>query len=820
MRKILALFFVLIMLTSLTLTSYASVDGQDSSSYLHSDASELLRDPGDEFTDEGLWYIEPVYSAGGYVFRSYWTDEVLYWNGSTMTLTSPMETTNANYSKGVWSLCLVDDYEWMTGVSALVDAWVDVGGTTTIDLIATPSNAPWKSSEDFVWSSLDTSIASVNSKTGVVTGVDDGTAQIRIMHKITGVMTTMYITVGQAIPNGTYFIKNMYSQKYVDLEGPSTSEGAYIQQWTAHEGNQAKWIFDYVDNGYYTIQSVYSSKYVAVSGGSTASGVAIIQTATISDAAKWKILKTYSGNYKLIPKSAESEGRVLSLPSASTSDGLNLRQKVYAKDFVYVDEWTLLRPRDKAIIIVPGIACSLLQNENGDNVWIDLFNISQIACDENGVPENNLYVYNPNNYGAQDNYQALYDTLSSTYGDEYDVIFFAYDWRFSCAVAAEALGELVSYYESSILVAHSMGGLVASSCLDLSSRIREKVDKLITVGTPFTGAPEAIYVIETGRLIWYTEALLHLKAYVKNIPAVYELLPTDRYFERYAYYISADNVVMSNFDSSWNYVKTLSWACKADGSVKPMFDQANSFHNSLMNNGVHVVEGTDVDIYKIVGIGQDTIGTIFHDADGNIDHMTNTEGDGTVPLYSAMNNSAQITGQIYSFSADHVELIKNADCIQKIKDIIDNVASTTSGSINDATISTLSNSLEDINITVVTKRIESLKITNDDGFELYVEGEKVYYTDLTGVKHCVGTAWDLGNNSCQYILDNGHYIITDVKCLNENSTIRIDYAAKGLSDGMVCYENIGEKDTIRISAKSDTGALTQEYVAIQRTTAE
>ncbi len=96
----------------------------------------------------------------------------------------------------------------------------------------------------------------------------------------------------------------------------------------------------------------------------------------------------------------------------------------------------------KAIIIVPGITCSSLQNANGEKEWLYLGRESQIACNENGLSINAIYPYNPDNYGVLDIYERIYNRLVSEYSDDYDINFFAYDWRMSCADAAEELEEL------------------------------------------------------------------------------------------------------------------------------------------------------------------------------------------------------------------------------------------------------------------------------------------------------------------------------------------------------------------------------------------
>ena len=109
------------------------------------------------------------------------------------------------------------------------------------------------------------------------------------------------------------------------------------------------------------------------------------------------------------------------------------------------------------------------------------------------------------------------------------VLFFPYDWRKSNATSAASLAIAINNtYDNVILVAHSMGGLVASKYCANSSANRGKVDKLITIGTPYTGSPQLVYVAETGD---FNPLLSNskIKELVVNFPAVYQLIPTVRY---------------------------------------------------------------------------------------------------------------------------------------------------------------------------------------------------------------------------------------------------------------------------------------------------
>ena len=116
------------------------------------------------------------------------------------------------------------------------------------------------------------------------------------------------------------------------------------------------------------------------------------------------------------------------------------------------------------IVVVPGIIGSELVDGNGAKVWVGVGAIlGQIQCNEVGNPVYPLYAYNNDNYGAIDTYETLYDSLKSRYSSQADVKFLAYDWRKTNTTAGQALKNMVNGYSGKIIiVAHSMGGIVAS----------------------------------------------------------------------------------------------------------------------------------------------------------------------------------------------------------------------------------------------------------------------------------------------------------------------------------------------------------------------
>ncbi len=125
-----------------------------------------------------------------------------------------------------------------------------------------------------------------------------------------------------------------------------------------------------------------------------------------------------------------------------------------------------------------------------------------------------------------------------------NLFIFAYDWRQSNFETADKLREYIRciqrFYPGTKvdIVAHSMGGLVARRHI-VNNPGSHHIRKLISVGSPFLGAPKALDVIETGRLrilpdFWDKRIPKFLtnkiKALVRDAKSAHELLPSEGYF--------------------------------------------------------------------------------------------------------------------------------------------------------------------------------------------------------------------------------------------------------------------------------------------------
>ena len=325
----------------------------------------------------------------------------------------------------------------------------------------------------------------------------------------------------------------------------------------------------------------------------------------------------------------------------------------------------------KAIVIIPGILGSSLETTTGTHVWLDVFNFGLMALSEEGNSIYSICSVNYDNYGANDTYKTLYNSLYNAYHSEFDIIFFDYDFRLSNSAAALKLATELSDYDEVILVAHSMGGLVAGKFLANSYTNRAKTVALITLGTPFVGAAKCIDVMETGEMLTIN---LPFNFYVfvntirdlsKNCYAAYQLLPNDNYYNITNIYPVSVNGV--NYCYALTQLQNTAWGRKSDNTVKPMFSTAALFHNSLYSSSTYVIDFSDVNAYTIAVTGEDTISIVYLNSDYEIVTFSYAgSGDGTV-----LQKSAGYGVPNYTYTGtDHINMVSDTTIINRIKTII------------------------------------------------------------------------------------------------------------------------------------------------------
>lgn len=479
--------------------------------------------------------------------------------------------------------------------------------------------------------------------------------------------------------------------------------------------------------------------------------------------------------------------------------------------------------KDKAIIIIPGIAGSKLYQEKKvlgittkDQLWPTLLSseIKKLECNIDGISVNTIVTNNKDTGGAWDTCSKFYNKINKKYKNSYDVIFFSYDWRMSCAKAVTDLQTYIDKYSKVILIAHSMGGLVASKCL-VSANNRKKVEKFISIGTPYLGSHKGIYVMETGRFVelaidnntTYAPLSPVLKEVACNFPSVYELLPTKRMSVGTNGYIYDGTNYLRSFTDYWNFLKNRFWGIYSAtvSSPKSMFKTATDFHDSLIVGGVHISNRSDlVKTYKICGIGEDTIYNISYKKNGTIDHVwVDDFGDKTVTIDSALNidNTGSYSRPMWSFNATHTGLLKNDDVINKVIEIIDgNISSDDWGQLTTKSINSIIGQKREY-IYIMAYNVSELSVFTENKEQLVCEDDLLYRQDKDGNLEKVGSVWSLGDNSYQLVMKDGKYKVDIEKGQLKNSELKIDYVSNRKIVKSVAFNKI---DSVKLNVENFT----------------
>lgn len=383
-----------------------------------------------------------------------------------------------------------------------------------------------------------------------------------------------------------------------------------------------------------------------------------------------------------------------------------------------------VKTNKNAIIIIPGIMGSKLKttasyggNSAGDTVWPpinknDLVNIENLKIvekinalkfNENGTPmcstialdwsidaengvERNAYDASLH-FGTWDTYQELNTYLYTNYNDRFEVKFFQYDWRYSNQVSAQSLNTFIinQNYDSVVLIAHSMGGLVAANYLNLGVSQQSKVRKLITLGTPFLGSIDVVEYFQLTKNISdflnISSTLLALRSYLYkwspslnavaiieqyaesatdimyNLPSVYELFPNELYFSvANKYYFKTKGIAGIQDKDYTTYAETRAELYDSLESFNfSLMNSAESMHRSLYASGDYVTNS--VDSYYIVGANIDTSEYITLDSTFIYtvpSTSKNACGDGTVATWSADLGGLYPSKTIYMTGYEHI----------------------------------------------------------------------------------------------------------------------------------------------------------------------
>lgn len=258
-------------------------------------------------------------------------------------------------------------------------------------------------------------------------------------------------------------------------------------------------------------------------------------------------------------------------------------------------------------------------------------------------------------------YNEKYPTVARCHQDQTDadLFVFPYDWRNSNWTSARDLYEFVQCIKSIRgnppnfkvhIIAHSMGGLVARRYI-LNNPGNHHVERMVTLGTPWLGAPKFINTLEFGdRLSGNKKQSLvilppTIKAIAPYMRGAHELLPSRIYVDNLRNPVLGENgwddfdflpqqTGLRDFDfSHFKTAMNLRYLPNNPGTA------TDTFHSQAGQDDWRA-DTSGVSYYNFVGFGKDTIATLVATKNWSngksIFEPFYSDGDGTVPLVSAL----------------------------------------------------------------------------------------------------------------------------------------------------------------------------------------
>ncbi|MDQ2691749.1 MAG: FHA domain-containing protein [Chloroflexota bacterium] len=220
-------------------------------------------------------------------------------------------------------------------------------------------------------------------------------------------------------------------------------------------------------------------------------------------------------------------------------------------------------------------------------------------------------------------YSRLGDYLVENLGYTRGVDFFefAYDWRQDVRKTARQLSQFIDSLTVKPpvkIIAHSLGTLVSRYYIERCGG-KDKIDKLILMGGPHLGTPNAVSSLLFGPDVLPFGLLgERLRQVVSTFETSYQILPVY-------------SCGMDQFGQSFNFMKEDTWLTEEQ---KPLWQAAREFKRELGTK-------TSIPTTCIFGYGQKTVDRIklLRKPDGRLSNSvyeTRANGDGSVPENSAV----------------------------------------------------------------------------------------------------------------------------------------------------------------------------------------
>ncbi|GHH04078.1 RICIN domain-containing protein [Comamonas sp. JC664] len=199
------------------------------------------------------------------------------------------------------------------------------------ELVRRDSQAPYK---DWVGDVQYNGIATIQAKSRLALQQGGGVMIWELSQDTQGA-TSLLSAIAQVVqtPGGgnVYRLVNKLTGKCVDIDGPSTADGANIHQWACHTGASQLWTMEPTDNGYVRFVSRHSGKALDVRDVSTADGARLQQWGYSGGGnQQFRAVSLGNGFHRL---EARHSGKVLDVANCWTSgDGAAVQQWVWSNN--------------------------------------------------------------------------------------------------------------------------------------------------------------------------------------------------------------------------------------------------------------------------------------------------------------------------------------------------------------------------------------------------------------------------------------------------------------------------------------------------------
>jgi pimeloyl-ACP methyl ester carboxylesterase len=331
-----------------------------------------------------------------------------------------------------------------------------------------------------------------------------------------------------------------------------------------------------------------------------------------------------------------------------------------------------------AVVFVPGFAGSYLCEKSGNKarVWpakmdyrkirlpmdikLDTSRLEHEAC---GVIREPIRL---GSFRVSDVYGDFVQYLHREMGDGVKVLEFSYDWRLSVEHNAR---ELRSRLDQELpgrtvdIVAHSFGGLIARYFIQNLGG-ENTVQQLITMGTPHRGSLNTFQSLYDGwgggqslqdtASNWWMGGTAELRKSLLSFPGFYDMLP------------NYDNCCWLSTDKQFDPFDVKAWSrfsfykenfpdTQEQTFLQHQLKRALELHSKTLSVDLpgHHREGQRFIVTGLI----DTVTRVFIDAEtGERVKYVRKEGDGTVPLYSAIEGRKENDRALIFSPAEHMRI--------------------------------------------------------------------------------------------------------------------------------------------------------------------